>query len=128
MDADELLKQIGAKIRTLRTEKDYTQGNMADMLNIATSSLAQIESGKANISFKKLGKIAKFFDLTLLEMLNLAGVSYYNFKTKKNSITGVNINNNTIKPDKNNKQDKRLAKMEEKIDNLAQMVEDLKQK
>lgn len=120
--SDTLLKKIGDKIRILRTEKGYSQETLAEQLNISPSGLAKIERGESDITFKKLEKIATFFELNILEILNLASISYYNFKTKKNSISGLNINNNTIHPELNKEP---MEKLIQAIENLSSRVENL---
>ncbi len=117
--SDTLLKKIGDKIRVLRTEKGYSQETLAEQLGISPSGLAKIERGESDITFKKLEKIATFFDLNILEILNLASISYYNFKTKKNSISGLNINNNTINPETNKEP---IEKLIQAIENLSSRV------
>lgn len=122
--SDTLLKKIGNKIRVLRTEKGYSQETLAEQLNISPSGLAKIERRESDITFKKLEKIATFFELNILDILNLASVSYYNFKTKKNSING-HINNNTIHPEINKEP---IEKLIQAIENLSSRVENLERR
>ncbi len=123
--SDTLLKKIGDKIRVLRTEKGYSQEDLAMELNISPSGLAKIERGESDITFKKLEKIAAFFELNILEILNLASMSYYNFRTKKNSVNGININNNTIHPEISKETIEKLIQV---VENLSSRVEALEGK
>lgn len=48
----------------------YTQDDLADLAQIARSTLGNIETAQNDVTFSKLNKIAKAFNLTLAEFLN----------------------------------------------------------
>ena len=49
------------RIKVLRAEKDWSQAELADLLNIARQSLNAIENGKADPSLPLGMRIAKVF-------------------------------------------------------------------
>jgi transcriptional regulator with XRE-family HTH domain len=122
--SDTLLKKIGDKIRVLRTEKGYSQETLAEQLNISPSGLAKIERGESDITFKKLEKIATFFELNILEILNLASISYYNFRTK-NGFNSKTIHNAYASPELNKEP---IEKLIQAIENLSSRVENLERR
>jgi len=123
--SDTLLKKIGDKIRVLRTEKGYSQEDLAGELNISASGLAKIERGESDISFKKLEKIATFFELNILEILNLASISYYNFKTK-NGFNSKTINNACASPKINKETIEKLIQAIENLNSRVAVLEKMK--
>jgi transcriptional regulator with XRE-family HTH domain len=119
--SDTLLKKIGDKIRVLRTEKGYSQEDLASELNISPSGLAKIERGESDITFKKLEKIAAFFELNIVEILNLASISYYNFRTK-NGFNSKTIHNAYANPEISKET---IEKLIQTVENLSSRVEKL---
>ena len=65
-----LLEKLAVRIKELRKLNKYTQDDLADLAQIARSTLGNIETAKNDITFSKLYKIAKAFNLTLSEFLN----------------------------------------------------------
>jgi len=57
---------IGQKIRKLRTENNLSQEKLAELANIETSFVSQIESGKRNISITTLSSILECFNLNIM--------------------------------------------------------------
>lgn len=66
---------IGLRIKALRDETGMSQERFANSINMARTYLAEVETGKRNISIKNLEKIAhglgismrKFFDSDLFD-------------------------------------------------------------
>lgn len=54
---------IGKRIRKIRESKDYSQQNVADALEITTSSYSKIERGETEASASKLVKIAEILEV-----------------------------------------------------------------
>lgn len=53
------LKTIGNRIKTLRTQKDFTQQQLADAMNLSLSTISLYESGKRKPGISALQKLAK---------------------------------------------------------------------
>jgi transcriptional regulator with XRE-family HTH domain len=98
MDSTSLLKSIGNKLRVLRTEKGLTQESLAAEIGMSASAFAKIERGESDLSISKIEKIAKQFDLTLIELLTLSTSNYINFKNHQ-GIIGQNITNTYVNSD-----------------------------
>ena len=64
------LKQIGQKIRNLRTEQKLSQAQLADSLGISARYLGDVEAGKRNLSFGILYAIADRLAIPLPELVN----------------------------------------------------------
>lgn len=60
---DKLLRQIGGRIRLIRTKKKISQEELAFNSEINVAYLSLMESGKINIGAYNLYKIAKSLDM-----------------------------------------------------------------
>ncbi|MEE9310457.1 MAG: helix-turn-helix transcriptional regulator [Cocleimonas sp.] len=60
--------ELGQKIKLLRKENGYSQEAFASLADIDRTYIADIESGKRNVSLEILGKLAVALDLTLSEL------------------------------------------------------------
>lgn len=64
-------KAFGKHLRKLRKEKtDYSQQQMADILNIARSTYTYYETGKSEPSYDKLKILCSLFDIDTNTMLD----------------------------------------------------------
>jgi transcriptional regulator with XRE-family HTH domain len=59
---------INEKIRFMRQQKGWTQGEMAKRLNMSANGYGNIERGNSNINMIKLKKIAAILDENLLAL------------------------------------------------------------
>ncbi len=61
---------LGETIYRLRTQKNMSQGNLADALEISRQSVSKWENGNATPDLERLVKLARLFDITLDELVN----------------------------------------------------------
>ncbi len=59
------IKASGIRIQKLRKKKAMTQEQLADKLNIATSTIGKIERGQQGLSIDLVIEIAMFFGVSL---------------------------------------------------------------
>lgn len=59
---------LGDNIRTLRTNKGWTQVYLADRLQITAPFLAQIESGKRGTSLELVEAVADLFEIPIASL------------------------------------------------------------
>jgi len=59
------VKEFGARLKGLRTEKGLTQEVLADSLNISWDHLCRIERGNRMCSFSLAMDIARYFNVSL---------------------------------------------------------------
>lgn len=60
-----LNKDIGAKIKQLRTQKQMTLKDMSEKTNLSIGFLSQLERGLTSVATDSLGKIASVLDVEL---------------------------------------------------------------
>lgn len=66
---NEVLKQLGEKIRTVRLSQDMSQENLAFECGLEYSQINRIELGKINTSISHLFLIAKALKVSPKELL-----------------------------------------------------------
>jgi transcriptional regulator with XRE-family HTH domain len=61
----QISKSVGKKLKLLRIEKELTQYQLADKLNVSKANISKYEHGDIEINFNTLVKICNFFDISL---------------------------------------------------------------
>ena len=78
METD-LKKIVGQRLQLLRLEKDLTQEQMGEKLNLSTSAYCKIEYGETDLTLTRLNKIADALGMPSEELFNkLNGDTNYN--------------------------------------------------
>ena len=62
--------EFGKKLRLLRKRQGWTQAQMADVLGLDRSYLAEIEEGKRNVCLLNLKVIADGFKVSLSQLFS----------------------------------------------------------
>lgn len=63
------MKLFNEILKELRTQKGYSQQDLADVLNLKVSSYGKKELGKSDISLSQLECISNFYKMSVLELL-----------------------------------------------------------
>jgi transcriptional regulator with XRE-family HTH domain len=63
----------GQNIKHIREEKGMTQQQIAELIHMHRSNYSKIESGQREISVDALNKIARYFGMTIDQMVNFDG-------------------------------------------------------
>lgn len=69
MDNIELIK-LGQKIKFERTKRNLSQEDLAELSDISVHGISNIETGKTDIKYTNLQKLAKAFNIRLNELLD----------------------------------------------------------
>jgi transcriptional regulator with XRE-family HTH domain len=64
---------VGENIRKIREDKGFTQQQIADLVGMHRSNYSKVETAQRELSINALAKVAKFFDLSLDELVNFEG-------------------------------------------------------
>ncbi len=75
----EFYQLIGARIKALRVEKEKNQQEMADIIGLKRSSMAQIESGNQAISMFHAYLISKTLKISICDLLDTIDTAYLSF-------------------------------------------------
>ena len=65
-----LKKIAGQQLQLLRLEKNLTQEQMSEKLNLSTSAYCKIEYGETDLTLTRLDKIAKVLGISALSLFN----------------------------------------------------------
>ena len=79
MEDKDLLRMYGQRIYKLRTERNLSQTELADLVDMEKGSISRLEAGTENSKLTTLHKIATALGVTLPELLDFPPAT----KTKK---------------------------------------------
>jgi transcriptional regulator with XRE-family HTH domain len=68
--ADKIIVKLGSNIRRLRLAQELSQGQLAFEAGLTREFINKLESGKVNISVKKLQMIALALDVPITTLLS----------------------------------------------------------
>lgn len=63
-------KELGRKIKKIRTEKGYTQERLSEMIDISQRALSSIELGDNFVTAETLDKLLKVLEITAEELFS----------------------------------------------------------
>ena len=69
IEIQSLLHSVGQRVRRFRNEKDWTGKTLADQSGVSQRFLADVETGRANISIAKLAAIANGLGVPMVALL-----------------------------------------------------------
>jgi len=70
MDQKRIMKKLGSKITTLKKKEGLVTEELAKKIDVARSTLWCIETGKVDPKMSTVVKIAKFFGMSISELLD----------------------------------------------------------
>src|ERR1051325_5132921 len=65
----DILRELGERVTELRRRKRMTRQNLADRSGLSARFLADVESGKANISLTRLSELTEALDVPLARII-----------------------------------------------------------
>jgi transcriptional regulator with XRE-family HTH domain len=65
----DIKKKFGEKVKSLRTEKGWSQEKLALTADLDRTYIPSIEAGKRNVSITVIEKIAKALNVEIIELL-----------------------------------------------------------
>jgi len=66
--------EVGKKIKALRTDRNWTQADIAKKLNITVAAFSKIETQVTDINLSRLEQLAGIFEVSLAELLGFADI------------------------------------------------------
>lgn len=67
------MKHIGIIIKKIREEKGLTQQQIAELIHMHRSNYSKVESGERDLSIEAVNIVAKYFDMTIDQLINFNG-------------------------------------------------------
>lgn len=68
-----IFMSLGQNIKKIREDKNLTQQQIAELIHMHRSNYSKIETGQREISVDALNKIAKYFGMTIDQIVNFDG-------------------------------------------------------
>jgi len=62
--------EIGKRIKTLRQQKDWSQSDIAKLLNISVPAFSKIESDVTDVNISRLNQIAETFGVPVTDLIS----------------------------------------------------------
>lgn len=85
-----ILKQIGASLKKLRTERNIEIKAIAKDLHLTPQAYGNIENGKTDISISRVLELATYYKVSYSQILNLENQNVYN-NSSYNNQHGINL-------------------------------------
>ena len=73
MNKQDLLVDIGIRIRRIRLSRDLTQSQLASICNFEKSTVSKIEGGQVNISYLTLYRLSQGLDVSICKLVTVDG-------------------------------------------------------
>ncbi len=70
-EQQDLLKKIGARIVEIRKEQNLTQVELGHLFDADKQTIQRLEAGRTNATILTLHKIAKAFNVTISDLLDI---------------------------------------------------------
>lgn len=67
------MQHIGTTIKKIREQKDLTQQQIAELIHMHRSNYSRVETGERELSIEAINKVAKYFGMTIDELVNFDG-------------------------------------------------------
>lgn len=68
-----LIEEFGKRIRQLRTDRNLSQEELSFQTGFHRTYIGMVERGERNISLSNIGVFAKFFEMSVSELLDFGG-------------------------------------------------------
>jgi transcriptional regulator with XRE-family HTH domain len=117
---------IGQKLKNLREYNNYTQKYVADYLNVSQKTLSNMENSGNDILFSTIEKLAKLYNVTVNQVLELNVDFILNNHHQSGGIGG--INNLNFQDNLVNGVQENTKNIQELIERLGQIEKSLNQK
>lgn len=77
--ATDLKKTVGRRLKLLRWERNLTQEQMGEKLNLSTSAYCKIEYGETDLTLTRLSEIAEALNMSEMDLFSrIEGSAYIN--------------------------------------------------
>ena len=123
METD-LKKIVGQRLQLLRMEKNLTQEQMGEQLNLSTSAYCKIEYGETDLTLSRLNKIANILNMSAAELFSKIDGNIY-FTNSGSIYVGISQDYSNIHTDSSDLREliKANSKLIEMLEKRIEMLE-----
>ncbi|GGJ81719.1 MULTISPECIES: helix-turn-helix domain-containing protein [Parabacteroides] len=126
--ATDLKKLVGQRLQLLRLEKNLTQEQMSEKLNLSTSAYCKIEYGETDLTLTRLNKIAEVLNMSAVELFTRIEGDTYNNYPKDHGRVWITRDSSIVNVDNNDDLRELVKSNSRLIEVLLKRIEDLEKK
>ena len=127
MTAD-LKKLVGQRLQLLRLERNLTQEQMSEKLNLSTSAYCKIEYGETDLTLTRLNKIADILNMSAVELFTRIEGDTYNNYPKDYGRVWITRDSSIVNVDNSDDLRELVKSNSRLIDILLKRIEELEKK
>ena len=127
MTAD-LKKLVGQRLQLLRLERNLTQEQMSEKLNLSTSAYCKIEYGETDLTLTRLNKIAEVLNMSAIELFTRIEGDTYNNYPKDYGRVWITRDSSIVNVDNSDDLRELVKSNSRLIDVLLKRIEELEKK
>ena len=127
MDTD-LKKLVGQRLQLLRLERNLTQEQMSEKLNLSTSAYCKIEYGETDLTLTRLNKIADILNMSAVELFTRIEGDTYNNYPKDYGRVWITRDSSIVNVDNSDDLRELVKSNSRLIDVLLKRIEELEKK
>jgi transcriptional regulator with XRE-family HTH domain len=91
MTKDKIRKELGKKIKALRTLKGYTQERLGERAGLSYKFVGEVERGTVNVSLDSLYGIAKALGVTISDLFNTSKEPFNVIVTERSPLSRLSV-------------------------------------
>ncbi len=127
METD-LKKLVGQRLQLLRLERNLTQEQMSEKLNLSTSAYCKIEYGETDLTLTRLNKIADILNMSTVELFTRIEGDTYNNYPKDYGRVWITRDSSIVNVDNSDDLRELVKSNSRLIDVLLKRIEELEKK
>ena len=127
METD-LKKLVGQRLQLLRLERNLTQEQMSEKLNLSTSAYCKIEYGETDLTLTRLNKIADILNMSAVELFTRIEGDTYNNYPKDYGLVWITRDSSIVNVDNSDDLRELVKSNSRLIDVLLKRIEELEKK
>ena len=127
METD-LKKLVGQRLQLLRLERNLTQEQMSEKLNLSTCAYCKIEYGETDLTLTRLNKIADILNMSAVELFTRIEGDTYNNYPKDYGRVWITRDSSIVNVDNSDDLRELVKSNSRLIDVLLKRIEELEKK
>ena len=127
METD-LKKLVGQRLQLLRLERNLTQEQISEKLNLSTSAYCKIEYGETDLTLTRLNKIADILNMSAVELFTRIEGDTYNNYPKDYGRVWITRDSSIVNVDNSDDLRELVKSNSRLIDVLLKRIEELEKK
>lgn len=121
-------KLVGQRLQLLRLERNLTQEQMSEKLNLSTSAYCKIEYGETDLTLTRLNKIADILNMSAVELFTRIEGDTYNNYPKDYGRVWITRDSSIVNVDNSDDLRELVKSNSRLIDVLLKRIEELEKK